>query len=155
MDTLIPVIVGGIIGLAGGLLGPPLAHWLNERAAKKKKRAEKLEELIGALYAYAHWLALVRGIRVFGHELTEPPSPLPTARAIAVIYFPDLDGLLTELEDVARPYEVWMLEAGKKRLDGNIKEVQVGFDDVYRRYWFKFNDLMSALKKFAMTESAR
>ncbi len=75
MEALLPVIVGGIIGLLGGLVGPPLAHWLGEGAARKKKRAEKLEELIGALYAFDHWLGLMRSINVWGKEATEPPSP--------------------------------------------------------------------------------
>ena len=76
METLLPVIVGGIIGLLGGLVGPPLAYWLNEGAARKRRRAEKLEELIGAVYEYDDWLESLRGIRVFGHEGKESPSPL-------------------------------------------------------------------------------
>lgn len=153
MDTLLPVIVGGIIGLAGGLIGPPLAHWLNEGAAKKRKRAEKLEELIGALYAFDHWLGLVRSMRVFGTEGAEPPSPLAIAQAIAVVYFPDLDAPLAELESAARIHEQWMLLAGQKRLGGD-KEFGRDFDETYKPYRTKFIEIVGSLKRLGKTEFA-
>ena len=48
--TLVPVIVGGVIGVVGTIVGPPLVHWLNEKAAKRKQRIEKLGELIAVVY---------------------------------------------------------------------------------------------------------
>lgn len=94
LDTLIPVIVGGVIGILGGLVGPPLSYWLSERSEKKKQKVEKFEELMDAIYAYEHWLDLVKNIRVFGHEDTHPPSPLSKVRAISSIYFSPVRSVL-------------------------------------------------------------
>ena len=151
MNTLVPVIVGGIIGVLGGVVGPPFVHWLNERAARKKRRAEKLEELVGVLYAHQHWLELMRNIRVFGQEGETPPSPFAAARAISVVYFNELQTALDELENMSRLYEVWMLEAAKKRLSGETKDLNVGFSEIYTPYLSKFSDVIAALKKIAST----
>jgi hypothetical protein len=43
---LVSVIVGGMIGLAGGLVGPPFLHRLQVKAEKEKRRAQKFEELV-------------------------------------------------------------------------------------------------------------
>ena len=61
--TLIPlvsVVVGGIIGIAGGLIGPLILERRKQEAEKKKRKAEKLEELVQLLnvhHTYIHALA--------------------------------------------------------------------------------------------------
>jgi hypothetical protein len=66
---LISVVVGGIIGIAGGLIGPLMLERRKEASEKKKKRAEKFEELVGAVVEHYQWI----GAR-----------PAPTARALIV-----------------------------------------------------------------------
>jgi hypothetical protein len=48
--TLIPVVVGGIIALAGGWLGPWLLEGRKEAAEKRQRRRQKFEELVATLY---------------------------------------------------------------------------------------------------------
>lgn len=43
---------------AVALLGPYLLEGRKQEAERKKKRAEKVEELIGALYEHDHWLKI-------------------------------------------------------------------------------------------------
>jgi len=64
-DVLLPVIVGGVIGIAGGLIGPPFLHHLQQKAEKKRKRAEKFEELV----------TLQQGVLVA--HLVPPSRPTP------------------------------------------------------------------------------
>jgi hypothetical protein len=42
--SLLPVIVGGLIGLAGGVVGPWFLQKGKDETEKKKHRAEKFEE---------------------------------------------------------------------------------------------------------------
>ncbi|WAC21955.1 hypothetical protein [Blastomonas sp. SL216] len=152
METLLPVIVGGLIGLAGGIVGPPLAHWLSEGSSNKKKRAEKLEEMIGHLYAHEHWLGVVRSIRVYGAQDNNEQSPLPKAKAIAAIYFPQFIPALAGLSVVSHRYEIWMLEGAKKRLTGNIKELNDGHREAYQAYLDNQEQFLSTLREFAASE---
>ena len=46
METLLPVIVGGLIGLVGGFVGPWFLQKAKEGSEKKKHRAEMFEELL-------------------------------------------------------------------------------------------------------------
>ena len=121
-DNLIPVIVGGIIGLAGGLAGPPLTHWLSEKSNRKKRRAEKLEELIGVLYEHEDWLELNRNIYMFGERSPKPLNPMARATAIVAIDFPQFGDVLKEYAktefDGAKAdkepwYELWKKLSGK------------------------------------------
>jgi hypothetical protein len=154
MEQLLPVIVGGLIGLAGGIAGPPLSHWLNEASSNKKKRAEKLEDMIGHIYAHDHWLNLIRGVRAYGEQDSREPTPLPKASAIAAIYFPQFVPALSELNQVTAQYELWMFGAAKKRLEGNIKELNDGHPEAYEPYMRKREDVLSKMREFAALEFA-
>jgi hypothetical protein len=54
LSSLAPVVVGGLIGLAGGWLGPWLLEGRKQAAEKKKKRAEKFEELVAEAATGSH-----------------------------------------------------------------------------------------------------
>ncbi len=154
METLLPVIVGGLIGLAGGIAGPPLSHWLNEGSARRKKRAEKLEEMIGYIYAHDHWIDTLRGIRVFGAADDREPSPLSKAQAIAAIYFPQFTDNLNGYSLAAGRYALWMLEAGQRRVAGDIANVNDGGVEAHRPYYAKHLELLDTLAKYAASEFA-
>jgi hypothetical protein len=54
--VLLPVIVGGLIAILNGFLGPFLIQRVKDVADKKRKRVEKFEELVAAVYEFDHWL---------------------------------------------------------------------------------------------------
>ena len=74
VSTLVPVVVGGAIGLMGGWLGPWFLERKKEGAEKKKRRAAKFEELVTALYEHKHWLDMMEsllGLRVRAKALND------------------------------------------------------------------------------------
>ena len=125
---------------------------LTEKSEKRKRREETFEELIGALYEHAHWLDIMKNIRVFGREDTPPPSPLPKARAIVAIYFPGFVDQIHELEDAARVYELWMIEGSRKRLAGETARLNEGFNAAYKSYHERFSKVIASLQLLADTE---
>jgi hypothetical protein len=154
MESLIPVIVGGLIGLAGGIAGPPLSHWLNEGSANRKKRAEKLEEMICHIHAFEHWLDVQKNIRVFGEIDNREPTPLPRAQSIATIYYPQFVDDLAMLDVAARNYVIWMLGRAQKRLEGDIASLRDGLGEAYRPYLAQKTQLLNKLQAFAAAEFA-
>jgi len=54
-SSLIGVIIGGLIGVSGGLIGPLVLEWRKQESEKKRRKAEKLEELVSVIYEYYHW----------------------------------------------------------------------------------------------------
>jgi hypothetical protein len=152
LNTLMPVIVGGLIGIGGTLVGPPFLHWIQTKAEKKKKRADKFEELVEAIYAFDHWMDLLKSIRVFGEDDKEPISPLAKIQAISSVYFPQFDTAISEMNTTALAYQVWMFEAGQRRIAGKIAEVKKGHIELYRPYSEKRSALLDELKEFAKRE---
>ena len=147
-ETLLPVIVGGGIGLIGGLAGPPLSHILLRKAERKKLRREKFEQLLGLLYEHDHWLNLMRNIIVFGEEDTHPVEPLPKAKAIATMYFADLKQDLETLDRATRSYKIWMHQAGLKRVSGSMTEISVGSEEAYGEFLAEFRKLTEKLEEY-------
>jgi hypothetical protein len=62
--VLLPVVVGSVLAL----LSAAYAQKLQSKTDKEKRRAEKFEELVTALYEHDHWLEDVRNYRVLGEE---------------------------------------------------------------------------------------
>jgi hypothetical protein len=90
--TLIPVVVGGLIGLAGGLLGPLVLEGRKQAAEKKKKRAEKFEELVAAVTEHGLWIGHTRYFIISGQGSEPPLSPITKIEAIVSTYFPEFEG---------------------------------------------------------------
>lgn len=140
--TLLPVMVGGAIGVAGSFFGP----WFNE---KKKKRAEKIEELVTAVYEFDHWVDKYRNVTAFGDPGEIGLSPMAKMEAIAAVHFPVFLDKISAVDEAANKYVVWILAAAQKRLDGKIKEINEGFAEASRPYLQRRNDLLDELKEFA------
>src|ERR1700680_1778044 len=66
LNVLLPVIVGGAIGIVAGLIGPYFIQRAKDAAERKRKRAEKFEELVAAVVEHGHWLDALRNIRGLG-----------------------------------------------------------------------------------------
>ena len=150
--TLLPVIIGGFIGLAGGLLGPPLTHWLNQDAAKRAARRARLEELMIVLYDYDHWLDSKKTEAVFAGPAVTTASPLPRAQAIAAIYFPSVGDDVSEVGLLGQQYQVWMFQRAQARLQGQIQELNEGLEAAWQPYYRALMTLQSRLIALAHKE---
>jgi len=148
--ALLPVVVGGLIGIIAASVGPYLMQRAKDAADKKRKRAEKFEELVGAVYEYDHWIDTTRGIRVVGFEGAITVSPFAKIHAISDIYFPQFERAVEELRTAGHAYVMWMLEAAQNRpqkdtLDASLAE----HETVVRPYMEKRNALLTELRSFA------
>jgi hypothetical protein len=87
--TLTAVVVGGVLT---GWLGPSLLEGRKQDAEKRKRRAEKFEEPVTAVYEFDHWVDHSRRIAVFGEESSMTKvSPMAEIQAISAAYFPQLE----------------------------------------------------------------
>jgi hypothetical protein len=106
--TLIPVVVGGVIALAGSWLGPQLVERRREAEAKRQRRAAKFEELLTAVYEYDLWTDNTMRARVWGEEVSSTVSPFAKIEAIAAVYFPQFTRQVEALNATATKYLQWM-----------------------------------------------
>jgi hypothetical protein len=74
--SLLPVVVGGLIVIIAGLVGPYFIQRAKDATEKKRKRAKKFEELVGAVYEYDHWIDTTRNIRIVSDDKEINVSPI-------------------------------------------------------------------------------
>jgi len=157
MADLESVIVGGAIAIAGGLATLLLSEYLKQRKETKKKRAEKLEELISVIYEHHHWVQHLYQIKVQGETGEIPPTPFSKIEAITYIYFPQFDTLVNDLALAAITYQELLLRKAPilQQLDLS-KEAHMPIHTVFiaarANYLHCGNILIDALKAFAKRE---
>jgi len=147
-STLLPVIVGGLIAMAGGIVGTAATVIITLRQSsidKQKRRADKFEELVTAVYAYDHWLDTKQDALVYDKDVLVGPSPLATVEALIAIYFPLFSDHLVALRTTANVFVLWMGEAAMRRTAGDIKHVNDGMLKAYDPYITARDALIAAL----------
>lgn len=143
----IPVVVGGLLAIGGGLGSQVFVHRLAERRELTKLRRERLEALVKAVYAHAQWLDAKRVAMIFRNEDHDVHSPLDDARMLQALYFPELGQQLVAIQEAQIP----MLEfIGKHRLKHmESKEKLIAewnaepYNTAYRSYLEATGDLVS------------
>jgi hypothetical protein len=147
--TLVTVVIGGALTLAGTWLGPWISERHKEKAEKTKKRADKFEELVAAIYEFDYWLDTERN-RALGGD-TSPPtvSPFAKIQAIVSVYFPQFDALVMELDGKTAGYRVWIETTNFTRVSGKLEKMPDKLLDVLNPYSATRDKLLDELKRFA------
>jgi hypothetical protein len=143
--AVVPVVVGGLLALFGVFLAPALQI----KADTKKKREEKFEEMVLALYEDGQWLEAMRNHRIFDTEPRPPGvSPITRAVAMATVNFPELVDKIETFRIASMAYEAWISSAARTRID-KTGEISEGHEEMLREYYAGLNSLQGTLKKYA------
>ncbi|MBM6397903.1 hypothetical protein JQC79_19310 [Ochrobactrum anthropi] len=148
--TLLPVMVGGIIALLGGIAGPLVSHFLASKKDRRRERIEKFEELFSLLGSHQQWMEKERLRMAFGRPIEISPSPLLRANAICSIYFPEMKRILVDLEYPSANYLAWAANAGERRTTGRITEMNEGLMESYTPYITKWTEAVDKFSEYAV-----
>ena len=120
---------------------------------KKRKRAEKCEELVANVVEHFHWINTVRNFQAFGTGSEPTLSPIVKVRAISDTYFAEFEEFVKQLEITSYNYENWTLDVRQKRLRGEAyDEATGGHADVLKTYMEKREAFLEELRSFARRE---
>ena len=139
-----------MIGIAGGLIGPPVLQWLQAKERERRLRGEKFEALVIAILETQVWLAEVQNAQFRGRGDVRL-CPITKAYAIATIYFPCLLTKVNELNAVTLDHVQWIAQAALKKHSG----VEGYADDVavsYQLFTDKMNEMIGELNRTAGRE---
>jgi hypothetical protein len=148
--TLVPVLIGGLLTLAGGFFGPLFLQERKDKAEKKKHRSEKFEELVTAVYEFDTWLDNLESIRAHGKVAEIGISPFAKLEAISAVHFPMFMKKIEELSMAAKHYQEWMATTGYNRVSGQGLITNDGLIEVYNPYLDGRNGLLDELRKYAV-----
>jgi hypothetical protein len=153
LNVLLPVLVGGAIGIIGSFLGPLFLQRAKDAVEKKRKRAEKFEELVAALGEHFYWIDTLRNYAAFGSGNEPTLSPIVKMQAISDTYFPEFEEFIQQLEVASRNYHNWALDVGQKRLRGDAGYANLtDHEDALNKYMEKRQALLAEFRSFARRE---
>jgi len=157
MSDIGTVLVGGALALVGSFIGSVIGPFFIQRAKdatdRRRKRAEKCEELIGAVVEHYHWIAAMRYFTISGQGNQPTLSPITKIQAIVSMYFPEFDVLALQFDIVSNSYELWILDIGQRRVRNEPGYENIaGHDDVGQEYTAKRMEFLAALRNFARRE---
>ena len=89
--SALPVVVGGVLAIAGGLFSQLFVHRLAERREIAKLRRDRIETLMRAVVAQSRWMSEHSTKMMFRNEDHDAPWPLDEARMLQELYFPELN----------------------------------------------------------------
>ena len=152
-SSLVGFVIGGLIGLAGGVIGPLVLERYKQIAERKKKREEKLEELASLLHKHQYWIKSNMNFCLSGAEEPKTTSPIARIEAVTQVYFPELHDSINELNIKADQYEKWMLQERDRRIRN--PQYQVNIDEAspyYTAYLRSLYDVLNEIKGFSARE---
>lgn len=154
--SLLPVVVGGLLTMAGGVIGSGVTVVLKlveSRNDRKKRRAEKFEALVELVYEHDHWLENKRNALIRGGEVKIYVSPIAKIEAISAVYFPGFNEAVSKLAKTTIDFEVWILAAALKERDQKpVAEILEGNAEASDPYQKARDYLLNELKEFAHEE---
>lgn len=135
--TLMPVIAGGVIAIAGGVLGSVLSHLLKTSTDRRERRRTKLEEIVTLTFEVEQWLERQRDYFWWGKQAVVGVSPLDKSRSMTNLYFPELRDPMSSFWTSAVNLNQWVIAGGQERSDAG--EVSQAHMDSYPQAYEPFH----------------
>lgn len=137
-SKVIPVLVGGLLAVAGGVGSQILIHFLSGKREQAKLRRDRLESLVKAVFSHSQWIDNKYTKMVFRNEDHDDLNPIDEARMLQSLHFPEL---ANELRAVQRSY-MPLLEFINSQRIAHMKDKQqfianwnpTPFNDAYKTY---------------------
>jgi hypothetical protein len=134
----IPVVVGGLLAVMGGVASQYMTHRLSDSREKKKRRRDRIESLVKAAYAHEQWVVTRRDRLVFRNESHDEPAPLDEVRMLQALHFPELAAEVMAVQKAFLP----MLDFINKQRIARMKDEQAfmaawdatPFNDAYAQH---------------------
>ena len=150
-SQLLPVLIGGGIAIAAGVVGHLIAFKLDQKKESKQLGRRKAEELVRAIYQYGAWLDEKQNC-LFRQESHEEPSPMSEAEMIQRLYFPRASESLFKIRQAAIPIVSFL---NQQRIE-QMKDLNKWIDNwdaeefyvAYREYLNKVDDITEELRGY-------
>lgn len=134
----LPVLLGAVLAILGGLGSQFLIHRLTDERERAKTRRKKLERLVKAVSAHGRWIEEKQKLMVFRNEDHDVTNPLDEARMLQALYFPELAGELAAVQQAQMPLLKFIHEQKIKHMKSKEAFIQewnsAPFNDAYKQY---------------------
>jgi hypothetical protein len=147
----VPVVIGGLLAVLGGICGTAVTHKLTLRREKSARVRDRIEAFVKALYAHESWLDGRRNTKIFSVLDHVETDPFYEARMIQSLHFASLGHPFIELQKAAVTINSFVDQAYILRLQHSPvwppELTMQPYHDAYGVYLDARNVLMVACKK--------
>ncbi|WP_333838790.1 hypothetical protein [Novosphingobium sp.] len=155
LSQLAPVVVGGFIAVAGGLVGPPLAHYLKVRREDSQAKKLRLEKLVLNIFAHHEWVDQSCRNGVNDMDLPDPIPDTPQMYATIRVYFPELREAAARVSENTAVMLVWALRIRQSEKLDEQGALNAQHDEKYRLYSSAVASLLNACEDLARKSERR
>jgi hypothetical protein len=152
-----PILLTGLFTLGGSLgaiaitsLATSQRDAAHERREVEKRRADKFEELVAALYEFDDWIERHSRATAGTVEAPQTMSPLAKVQTISSVYFPQFEESVRELDFFSANYLILIWSTDRR--PGYNEGMDQAHSDAQTRYGQELQSLLDALKAFAHDE---
>ena len=135
-----------------GLVGTARRDAAQERRETRKRRADKFEEFVAALYEFDDWIERHSRATAGTIEAPQTMSPLAKVQSISSVYFPQFEGSVHELDLASADYLNWIWSTDPRRGYKHDERMDHGYVYASTSYGQQLDSLLDALQKFAHDE---
>ena len=155
--SLWPIVVGGLLtglfalgGIGVGLLGAARRDAAQERREAKKRRADKFEALVAAVYEYDHWIYRGGLQEAKSEGISEKTTdPFAKVQSISAVYFPEFGKSIDELWETSAKFRKLIDKAGQARREKDFESAHGGGRSV--EYADQFTKAVEEMRKAGET----
>lgn len=138
LANAVPVLLGGLLAIVGGLGSQLVIHWLTDSRERAKLLGARLEALVKALYAHEQWVTEKHNKMIFRNEDHDDPAPMNDLRMIQALHFPELAQEVNAVQQAYIPMLKFISEQRIARMkDENAFIAQwnsAPFDEAYKQH---------------------
>lgn len=113
---MIPVVVGGLLAIGGGLAVAIANHFFTARRERAVAKRAKLDNLVSAAHDLAIWLKKNDNYYLWGRDEVLEKSPMATILTVSGLYWPELTPEARVLDTAVDGYIQWLIDGAQLRL---------------------------------------
>ena len=113
--NLMPVIVGGIVGIISSVAGGVVLHKVQSSDKKERLKYEKMEKAALLAYECEEWLSKYENYNLFNGSACTESSPLNELKVLCYLYIPDTKTKLKELDTAFDNYKIVILKIAQEK----------------------------------------
>ena len=102
---LMPVIIGGVVGIASSVVGGFVLHKVQSSDKKAQLKIDKMEKAAFLAYETKEWMDKYEAERLFNGPLCTTSSPINELKVLCYLYIPDAKAKLNLLEKAYNNYQ--------------------------------------------------
>ena len=117
--NLMPVIIGGAVGLLSSVVGGIVLHNVQSSDKKEQLKVEKMERAALLAYECMEWINKYESEKLFNGPMCTASSPLNELKTLCYLYIPDAKDKLILLDSAFCDYKVVITTLAQEKINNN------------------------------------